>query len=279
VLLVLLIVPPWERPVPGQFAAGVHLVEVYASVTDARGEPVTGLAASDFIVREDGVQQNVTTFAAGEFPLAVALGVDRSFSVSGERLRQVVAASRALTAALRPEDRVMVVAIGSLTEVVAPMSVDHDAAAASLDRLDVWGTTPLYDATVAAIDLAQPFAGRRALILLSDGDDRYSTATAAEVVEHARRNDVLIYPIAIGRTRPPVFAELAAISGGRSFQAASEATLRTTLTTIARELRFQYLLGYVPAKSADTRDEWRSIHVAVTRPGARVRARDGYYSH
>ena len=263
---------------PGQFAAGVNLVEVYATVTDSRGEPVTGLAAAEFVVREDGVQQNVTTFAAGEFALAVAIGVDRSFSVSRERLRAATSAARAFVAGLGPADQVMVLAIGSETEVLAPMSADHGAAIAGLERLEPWGTTPLYDATVAALDAAQPFAGRRALILLSDGDDRYSRTTATEAVEHARRKDVLIYPIALGRTRPPVFAELATVSGGRSFQASDEAALRATLSTIARELRFQYLLGYVPAKSSENRDEWRSIQVSVKSPNVRVRARDGYYS-
>jgi Ca-activated chloride channel family protein len=264
--------------VPGQFAAGVHLVEVYATVTDSRGEPVAGLAAADFVVREDGVQQNVTTFAAGEFPLAVAIGVDRSFSVSHERLRAATSAARAFVAGLRPADQVMVLAIGSGTETLAAMTTDHAAAAAALEGLEPWGSTPLYDATVAALDAAQPFAGRRALILLSDGDDRYSRTTATEAVEDARQKDVLIYPIALGRTRPPVFAELATVSGGRSFRASGEAALRTTLSTIARELRFQYLLGYVPAKSPERRDDWRSIQVTVHRRGVRVRARDGYVS-
>src|SRR5215510_7108079 len=71
VLLVLAIVPPCQQAVLAQFAAGVNLVEVYASVTDARGEPVSGLSADDFIVEEDGVRQPITAFAAGEFPLAV----------------------------------------------------------------------------------------------------------------------------------------------------------------------------------------------------------------
>jgi Ca-activated chloride channel family protein len=158
------------------------------------------------------------------------------------------------------------------------MTTDHGAAAAALERLEPWGTTPLFDATIAALDLAQPFAGRRALILLSDGDDRYSRTTATEAVEHARQKDVLIYPIALGRTRPPVLAELAAVSGGRSFQASDEAALRTTLSTIARELRFQYLLGYVPEKSRDARDVWHSIEVSVNRQNVKVRARDGYFS-
>jgi Ca-activated chloride channel family protein len=113
-------------------------------------------------------------------------------------------------------------------------------------------------------------------VLLSDGTDRYSEVTAAGLVEQARRRDVLVYPIAIGAARPPVFAELAVATGGRSFFAKDPRELAPALATIARELRFQYLLGYVPAHPADR--SWHSIEVSVDRPGARVRARDGYYS-
>ena len=70
-------------PVAAQFTSGVNLVEVYASVTDAQGHAVTGLKASDFELRENGEPQTVTNFAAGEFPLSVAVGIDRSFSMSG----------------------------------------------------------------------------------------------------------------------------------------------------------------------------------------------------
>src|SRR5262245_9959053 len=170
----------------------------------------------------------------------------------------------------------MVLAIGSDTEVAAPLSTDRGAARAAIDRLEAWGTTPLYDATRVALDKIQSAKGRRALVLLSDGTDRYSDTTATALVDEARRRDVLVYPIAIGPTRPPVFAELAAATGGRSFVAKEPRELSGIVTTIARELRFQYQLGYVPPPSAGS--SWHAIDVEVDRPGVRVRARDGYFS-
>jgi Ca-activated chloride channel family protein len=262
---------------PAQFASGVSAVEVYATVTDEKGEPVTGLTAGDFVVQEDGRPQTITAFAAGEFPLAIALAVDRSFSVPRERLTSTAAAARSFVQRLRPSDRVMVLAIGSEIETLAPLSSDHVTAMDALGRLEPWGTTPLFDAALAALDAIQAASGRRALILLSDGQDRYSRTTAAQLVEQARRRDVLIYPVATGRTRPAVFAELAAASGGRSFHAADLRALPTTLAAIAQELRLQYLLGYTPARSAEEQRGWRSIRVTVNRPGVRVRARDGYF--
>jgi Ca-activated chloride channel family protein len=260
-----------------QFTSGVNMVEVYATVTDRAGEPIAGLSASDFRVEEDGEPQRVTAFAAGEFPLAVAVGVDRSFSMAaGNRLGVARSAARSFIGQLRPSDEVMIIAIGSDTEVVAPLSTGHAAALASLDRLDAWGTTPLYDATRSAVDAIQAAKGRRALLLLSDGTDRYSETTAAALVDSARHHDVLIYPVALGAARPPVFAELATATGGRSFFAREPRELNAAVSTIARELRAQYLLGYVPSRSTPNDHGWHAITVSVNQPGARVRARDGY---
>ena len=75
-----------------------------------------------------------------------------------------------------------------------------------------------------------------------------------------------------------MFAELAAATGGRSFVARDPGSLAATMATIARELRFQYLLGYAPLRGASTDESWHAIDVSVKRPGVRVRARDGYFS-
>jgi Ca-activated chloride channel family protein len=267
-----------QEQVP-QFSSRVQLVEVYATVTDAKGELVTGLRQSDFEVREDGRLQDVSTFAAGEFPLTVALGVDRSFSMAGEELQMAKQASQAFLRALKPDDRSMVMAISSEAEVIAPLSADREAQARAIQRLDAWGTTALHDAIIAAVDRLEPEPGRQALVVFSDGSDRYSTHTAAQVLERVRRSNALIYPISFGKTRPPLLAELAVLTGGRSFLLRNARELDATLAMVARELRYQYLLGYTPAKPLERgQREWRSITVNVraSRPGLRIRARDGY---
>src|SRR5260221_4029693 len=92
-----------------QFTSGVDLVEVYASVTDARGVPVLGLTRNDFLVEEDGQQQEIRTFSAGDFPLALAVGIDRSFSMARVGLSGVANAIRSFLAALRPDEQTMLV--------------------------------------------------------------------------------------------------------------------------------------------------------------------------
>ena len=261
------------------FSSSVQLVEVYATVTDAKGELVTGLRQSDFEVFEDGSPQEVTTFAAGEFPLTVALGVDRSISMAGEPLRLAKQASQVFLRELKAGDRSMVVAIGNQAEVIAPLSDDRASQSRAIAALDAWSTTALHDAIITTLDRLEPETGRQAIVVFSDGTDRYSEHKAAEVLERARRSNALIYPIALGKTRPALLSELAVLTGGRSFQLRDARELEKTLAAVARELRYQYLLGYTPAKPIQRGErEWRSIRVTAksTRPALRVRARDGY---
>lgn len=262
---------------PRQFTSGVNVVEVYAAVTDADGKPVTGLRREDFTVLEDGQPQSVSAFAAGDFPLSVAVALDRSFSMGAKQLPAAVSAARTLLGELRPQDQSMVVAIGSEIEVIAPLSTDRPAQQRALSALQPWGTTGLHDAIVESVEAIQAATGRRALVLLSDGSDRYSKASASTALDRARRSDVMIYPVAFGRNRPPLFAELAALTGGRSFQPRDPAQLNSTMRAIADELRHQYLLGYTPARPiVSGGEQWRTINVRVDRPGLTVRARDGY---
>jgi Ca-activated chloride channel family protein len=158
-----------------------------------------------------------------------------------------------------------------------PLSTDRDAATSAVDRLDAWSTTALHDAIIAATDQIEAGTGRRALVLLSDGVDRYSSKTAEDVLARARRSDVMMYPIALGRQRPRLFVELGAVTGGSSFHVRDDQEVDPTMRRIARELRHQYLIGYSPSRSlAEGQGEWRSIRVEVGGTELRVRARDGY---
>lgn len=278
---------PGQQPVPqpgqaqppvARFSSGVQLVEVYATVTDEKGEPVRGLERDAFTVFEDGQPQDIQAFAGGNFPLSVALAIDRSASMSGGgRLERAKAAGRAFLDALRPADQAAVVSISSQVELVAPLSTDRAAQRSAIDALTPWSTTALHDAIIDALRLVQEGTGRRALVLLSDGVDRYSRARLTQALDEARRSDVLIYPIAVGRQTTPLFPRLASMTGGRSFHLPKPEGLQETLAGIARELREQYLLGYVPTRPATERPEWHAIDVRADTRGLRVRARDGYW--
>lgn len=261
-----------------QFASSANAVEVYASVIDASGQPVRGLRAEDFEVIEDGQPQAISAFTAGDFPLTVAVALDHSFSMAGAPLAAVKRATRSFLGALRPEDEAFVVGISSQVEVLARAGEPRAGQLAAVERLTAWGTTTLHDAILKSIETVDGARGRRALVILSDGDDRYSDASAAEATARARRSNVIVYPIALGKARPPLFAELSTLTGGRSYHARDLQGLGGMMTMIAAQLREQYLLGYAPSRPpVSGADEWRSISVRVKKPGVSVRARDGYY--
>ena len=174
-----------------QFSSGVSVVEVYVTVTDDKGEPIQGLQASDFQLQEDGTTQTIGVFTAGDFPLNAALALDRSFSMAGERLEATKKAAHTFIDELRPSDRVRIVRIGSEFETEDARTAQH----AAIDRIDAWGTTALHDSIIQSLDLIEqdgPARGRHALLLFSDGPDRYSKATAEEVLKRARGANVIV---------------------------------------------------------------------------------------
>ena len=178
----------------------------------------------------------------------------------------------------------MVWAIADGAEVIAPLDRPRESQIAAVAALFPWSTTALHDGVVAALDRLDPEPGRQAVVLFTDGADRYSTATAGAVLERARRSRALVYSVAVGKAHPPLLADLASVSGGRFIEVHRMEGLEGALTAVASELRRQYLLGYVPERRpGDTAERWRSISVRLTGPArgagaARllVRARTGY---
>ena len=257
-----------------QFATTTELVEVYATVTGPEGQPVRDMRQGEFVVLEEGVPQAISTFAAGEIPLTMAIAVDRSFSMGQRRLELARAGAQSLVRALRPDDQLMILAIGSTVETVVPLGDPGEAASRALLRLDLWGTSPIGDSVVASLDAIDEGRGRRALVLFSDGEERESQQDRTQVLQRVRRADVLAYPVAIGRDAPPLMADLAAVSGGRLVRARSRDDMGRGVAGIIEELRSQYFLGYSPAPGRPA--GWRRIEVRTSREGVTIRARQGY---
>ena len=262
-----------QAPAARQFAAGTELVEVYASVTDSRGNMVSGVPASAFTVLEDGVAQPLSTFSAGDVPLTVAVVVDRSFSMGGEPFDAARAGARRLVDELGARDRLLVLAVGGRVEHVSGFEASRDAARTAVDTLQVWGTSPIGDTVVQALDSVAGERGRRAVILFSDGVERESSRAADDVLDRVKAAGVLIYPIATAQPISPLLGQLAALSGGRVVQARQRDAAERAAASVAEELRHQYLLGYVPPQG---KPGWRRIEVRVNRSDLRVRARQGY---
>jgi Ca-activated chloride channel family protein len=267
----------WPIATLAQFASRVTLVEVYATVTNADRQPVTGLTREDFHVLDAGEPRDIEVFAAGEFPLSVAIAIDRSWSMAGRRLEQAQSAGARFLQQLREQDEAMVVGISSEVQTLAPLSRDRTAQSQAFAGLTPWGATKLHDALLDALARIEAARGRRALVVLSDGQDRGSAATAEAVAERARRTPVLIYPVTIADRNSSLLAQLAAFTGGRAFWLRAPDELDEAFTAIAQELRQQYLLGFRPSVSSPAA-AWRRITVQANRRGLKVRARPGYYA-
>lgn len=257
-----------------EFSARTEMVEVYATVTDDKGRLVTDLTQADFEVFEDGRPQELLTFTPGDVPVALAIAFDRSWSMQGRPLDGARMAARALLNELGDADRITLIAISSDVDVVVPLTNDRLSIDQAVQALDPWGSTALHDAVVAAVDAIEPAAGRRALVLVSDGVERNSRQTADDVYARVRASDVMIYPVALARRSPDLFERLAALSGGRATATRRPEELPRIFRRFASELRHQYLLGYQPDQSPGP--GYRRLDVRVRRPGMVVRARAGY---
>ena len=253
---------------------------------------------ADFEVTEDGVPQRLALASSGEAPFNLALLFDLSGSTRREREAMKEAARRFIGIA-RPRDRVAIYALaGNMFYVVSPLTGDRERLRRLIDLIpEVSGGTPLYDAIALAYAQEFPRRGgeRNALIILSDGIDNQvhglgvpSEVPFKKLLRAAARMDVLIYPVFLDpftRVPPPEWARkarrnmqaLAGVTGGRLFAAQSAHDLDPVYPQVAAELRSVYTLAYYP-RNQDFDGAWRRVEVRVKRPGARVRARTGYFA-
>jgi Ca-activated chloride channel family protein len=282
------------------FTTGIDLVALSVTVTDAREKYVGGLQRDDFVVLENGVRQPVSFFAAADVPIDLVLLIDGSASMH-DKVALVREAAGGLARSLGAGDRGAVVEFRDAVRVTQPLTGDLAALDKALGRVTPSGGTALYNALYIALRVFTPLHGagaelrRRAIVVLSDGDDTSSLIGFDEVLDVARRSGVTIYTIsvtspaalarelALGGRRGPsgggyALRTLARDTGGRAFFPLEASELKDIYGSIAEELGHQYAIGYVPSNGA--RDgEWRQVLVRVTdRPGVRPRTRTGYFA-
>jgi len=201
-----------------RFRSGVELVNVTATVTDRAGRFVSGLHLTDFIVRDDGEPQEVTHFSNERVPVSLGIVLDTSGSMAGDRMAAArEALDRFLLDLLRPDDEVFVYRFSSHAELVQEWTTDRREVSRRLGRLAPAGGTALYDAVAEAAPMAQSGRHRKkALLVISDGNDTNSRTTSGELARLIRETEVLVYAIGIDarsetgvtrqpRRQPPIF--------------------------------------------------------------------------
>ena len=187
-----------------RFHSGVELVNVTATVTDRSGRFVPGLGQSDFVVFEDDRPVDVTHFNAERVPVSLGIVLDTSGSMAGDKIRNARAAIERFLDRLEPEDEVFLYGFANDVALLQDWTTNRSAVSTSLRRVRALGGTAMYDAVVDAVPMAQ--SGRnpkKAVVLISDGNDTNSQASIGDVRQVVRETEVLIYAVGIDGEREP----------------------------------------------------------------------------
>ena len=257
----------------------VAAVQVPVVVTGPDGRFVRGLTRNAFTVLEDGRRQTVDTIIDESLPLELIVAADISGSMEGA-MPHVQEAIKRLLAKLRPEDTTTLVGFNDTIFVLAERESEAALREAAVDGLVPWGGTAFYDATVQAIDLVGAQAGRRGIVLFSDGEDRHSVGRRDESLRRIEEGQVVLYTVGFGDHTSDGFrktlSEFAEASGGRAFFPRRPQELDRTFDAILDELSHQYILSYVSTATATAPGGWRTLDIRAACEGCRVRAREGY---
>lgn len=263
-------------------ALEVDLVELFATVLDRRGQPVRDLVAGDFKVFEDDAEQTLQRFEnVDTLPIHAGVMIDTSASMVEELEDAEAAAHRFFREVLTPADRAAVITFADAPRLAVRFTANLERLAGGLAGLEAQGETRFFDSLAFALHYFSGVRGKRALILLTDGDDSDSTFRFDEVLEYARRTGVTIYAIGLNVPSRPVDAgvhldQLARETGGRSFRIHRANELASVYETIRMELRSQYLLAYQSSKLSGS-TAYRTIRLETGRPGVTARTISGYY--
>jgi Ca-activated chloride channel homolog len=268
----------------------VNRVNLLFTVTDKKGRFITDLTKEDFEISENKKPQTIMQFTAeSDLPLRLAILIDTSNSIRDRFHFQQEAAEEFIRVALRPEaDKAMVVSFDSSPELVSDLTGDTRQLEKAIEDLRPGGGTSLYDAVFFAcrdkLMQDQPrHKFRRAMVILSDGDDNQSRYTRDQALEMAQKGDVVIYTISTNRSHVPtdgdkIMKYYAAETGGVPFFPFEAADLSQDFTNVANELRHQYNVYYRPDPLvADGRYHPVSVRVRG-RKDLIVHARKGYYA-
>jgi Ca-activated chloride channel family protein len=282
---------PQQPAVRPAFRSGVDLVSLAVTVTDQRQRFIHDLSREHFQVMEDGRPQKVAFFTETGTPLSVVIVIDSSGSMD-EAMATAQEAAIAFAHSLRRGDRGAVVDFDTQVRILQPFTNDVEALERAIRRAEPEGRTALYDAVhvslkeLEALPLADPaLPDRRAIVLLSDGEDTSSRIGFDELLHLANRSATSIYAVGLCEDdadgRPiriqAEFAlrQLALQSGGRAFFPTDARQLPAVYHEISAELASQYSLAY--ASSNKRRDgQWRSISIRMP-PGLEAHTRPGYY--
>jgi Ca-activated chloride channel family protein len=290
---------PTPPPIPnsgkeqdGPVIVNTDLITLTVTVFDNYGRYVSGLSKTAFAVLDDKQPQDITFFSDDDAPVSVGVIFDVSGSMSGDKIRRARDALANFIQTSHNSDEYFLIAFNSRAQLLLDKTRDGDAVLDKLTFVQTKNNTALYDACYLGVEKVQRGAHpKRALLLISDGQDNNSRYTFNEVRRLLKESDVVLYAVGIlsgsdagsslGMEGQGILDELASVSGGKAFFPRSSAEMDDIFEQIALELRHQYSIGYRPSNFAND-GKWHKVKVKVTPPRGLprlfVRSREGYYA-
>jgi Ca-activated chloride channel homolog len=279
---------PTQRP---SFRSGVDVVSLNVTVTDQSRNFVTSLEQGDFVVFEDGVKQDVTFFNKSQLPIALSLLMDTSASME-DKLRLAQEAAVGFVRRLKTDDIAQIIDFDNRVSILQQFTSERPALETAIRQTVPNGSTSLHNAIYISLKELKKVRAtssgdvrRQAIIVLSDGEDTSSLVPFEEVLDLAKRSEVIVYTIGIrgrdlgARGFPEaefVLKQFAQETGGRAFFPTGATELDVIYAQIADELAAQYALAY-SSRNPRRDGQWRRIIVRTTKPEFAARTKQGYF--
>jgi Ca-activated chloride channel homolog len=269
----------------------VRLVNVFVTVTDAHGAPISHLTKDNFKLSEDGIEQKIAVFdKESALPLSIILAIDTSLSTKKDLPLELASARRFAHSILRPIDGLSVYQFSEIVDEVVQFTPDLRTIDRGIERIHVGSATALYDALYLSSRALEKRKGRKVIVVITDGGDTVSKTNYRDAVRAAQEAEAIVYSLIVvpveasaGRDTGGEHAlmQLSEDTGGKYYYASSLAQLDSAFHQISDELRTQYLLAYYPSRRFSD-SEFRRLQVNVDgapdASGYNVRHRAGYYS-
>lgn len=273
----------------------VGLQQLYV-VVDRGGQRASDLTREDFTILDDGEPQEIVTFERGEIPFTAVLLVDSSTSMAGSRLRTAVDGAKAFVGGMKRLDEAKMILFSDRILLETPFTSVPSILTLGLSGIEAQGGTALNDALYLGLNRLQGRQGRKVVILVSDGVDIESVLAMDQVQKIARHSQAVLYWLRLRRQDEvlpltEIFSawrdgqghrrELELLrstvleSGGRIEALDSLEQIQTSLQTLLKELREQYVLGYYPGRSKGS-GTWHDLDLKVRGEGLQVRTQEGY---
>jgi len=278
----------------------VDLVVMYTSVFDKNGRFIEGLQKEDFKIYEDGVEQNIVSFAQEDVPVSLGILLDLSGSMR-RKMQEVETAALAFIKASNPQDQVFLIGFNDEVELLQDFTSDIDEIADSLDNAIISGSTALYDAIYLGVQKAQTGTKpKKAVILISDGKEKTSYYSLDELLSKVQESDIQLFCIGLldvssnkgksifGSLRKSssdeiahdVLLRISEETGGKAFFPENVSDIHKIVAEIATEIRSQYSISYF--SSNDVHDgSFRRVKIRLTDSEAKdyhLRYRRGYFA-